>query len=153
MFQLEKAYAIARALMANKTALAQAWASAPFPANLVAVAKVALESGAIVSAISGIRPIGQAHDGIMSVPKSGTWNLEKGERVLPKHTAKAMDAKLDSLGNGGNQINITVNVDNNGNSQTTGDSHKEAKSLADNIKAVVLQTLTKERKQGGLLYG
>lgn len=153
MFQLEKAYAIARALMANKTALAGAWASAPFPANLVAVAKVALESGAIVSAISGIRPIGQAHDGIMSVPKSGTWNLEKGERVLPKHTAKAMDAKLDSLGNGGNQINITVNVDNNGNSQTTGDSHKEAKSLADNIKAVVLQTLTKERKQGGLLYG
>lgn len=153
MFQLEKAYAIARALMANKTALAQAWASAPFPANLGAVAKVALESGAIVSAISGIRPIGQAHDGIMSVPKSGTWNLEKGERVLPKHTAKAMDTKLDSLGNGGNQINITVNVDNNGNSQTTGDSHKEAKSLADNIKAVVLQTLTKERKQGGLLYG
>lgn len=98
IFAIEKGMALARIILANKTALAQAWASAPFPANLGAVAKVALESGALVSAVNTIKPvIGQAHDGIMSVPKSGTWNLEKGERVLPKHTAQNLDRTLANL--------------------------------------------------------
>lgn len=151
IFGLEKAYAISRILLQNKVALANAWASAPFPANLGAVAKVVAESGMLVSAVNAIKPIGQAHDGIMSVPKSGTWNLEKGERVLPRHTAKALDDKLDSVGNGTNQINIHINIDNNGNEQSPSNAQGTAKILADNIKAVVLQTLHQEKKQGGLL--
>lgn len=152
MFALEKGMAVARILIANKTALAQAWASAPFPANMGAVGKVLLESGAIMAAVKAVSPIGQAHDGIMSVPKSGTWNLEKGERVLPKHTAKAMDKKLETIGTAGNQINITVNVDANGNSQTQG-AEGFGKRMADGVKATVLDILRQERRQGGLLYG
>lgn len=109
IFALEKGMAIARIILANKTALAQAWASAPFPANMGAVAKVALESGALVSAVNAIKPvIGQAHDGIMSVPKSGTWNLEKGERVLPRHTAQNLDNTLNRL-NGRGETKVIIN--------------------------------------------
>ena len=53
--------------------------------------------------------VGQAHDGIMSVPESGTWNLQKGERVLPEYTAKRLDRTLDDVskkGNGGGNVNI-----------------------------------------------
>lgn len=98
IFALEKGMALSRIWLDNKVALAKAWASAPFPRNLPIVAKVAIETGALASAVNAINPIiGQAHDGIMSVPKSGTWNLEKGERVLPKHTAQNLDNTLANL--------------------------------------------------------
>lgn len=154
IFALEKGMAIARIILANKTALAQAWASAPFPANLGAVAKVAVESGALVSAVNAIKPvIGQAHDGIMSVPKSGTWNLEKGERVLPKHTAQNLDNTLDRLQGGGSSqvINISVTVNNDGGDVQS--SHNLGKNLGNAIKLVVQSELQKEKRQGGLLYG
>ena len=152
IFAMEKGMALASVLLANKKAIANAWASAPFPQNLPAVAKTAMETGAIAAAVNAIRPvIGQAHDGIMSVPKSGTWNLEKGERVLPRHTAKALDDKLDSMGSGG--INITINVSSDGSSAADAQGATQtAKAMADRIKAVVLDTLRQERKQGGLLY-
>lgn len=152
IFALEKGMAIARIILANKTALAQAWASAPFPANLGAVAKVALESGALVSAVNAIKPvIGQAHDGIMSVPKSGTWNLEKGERVLPRHTAQNLDNTLNRLQGGGQVINVSVTVNaNNGDVQA---DEIMGKRMGDAIKLAVQSELQKERRQGGLLYG
>ncbi|MFB6349488.1 tape measure protein [Moraxella sp. ZJ142] len=154
IFAMEKGMALARILLANKEALAKAWASAPFPANLGAVAKVALESGALVAAVNAIKPVvGQAHDGIMSVPKSGTWNLEKGERVLPKHTAKALDKKLDSIGgSGGTAINISVTVNSNGSSDVQSDA-QTGKSFGNAIKAAVQNELMRQRRQGGMLYG
>lgn len=109
MFAIEKGFAIARSIMAIQTAIAQASAN-PFPMNLGAMATVASQVASIVSNIQAVRmPIGQAHDGIMSVPKSGTWNLEKGERVLPKHTAKALDDRLDKFDKKGNTPNIIIN--------------------------------------------
>lgn len=108
IFGLEKAYAISRILLQNKVALANAWASAPFPANLGAVAKTLAQTGALASAVNAIKPIGQAHDGIMSVPKSGTWNLEKGERVLPKHTAQNLDNTLNRL-QGRGETKVIIN--------------------------------------------
>lgn len=110
MFAIEKGFAIAKSIMAIKATMASTAMSLPFPANLGAMAKVASQMASIVSNIQAVRmPIGQAHDGIMSVPKSGTWNLEKGERVLPKHTAKALDDRLDKFDKKGNTPNIIIN--------------------------------------------
>lgn len=153
MFAMEKGMAIARSIMAIQTAIAQAAAN-PFPINLSAMATVASQVGSIVSNIRAVQmPVGQAHDGIMSVPKSGTWNLEKGERVLPKHTAKALDKKLDSMGNGGtvNNISVNVSVDSNGGDVTS--DHAFGKRLGDIIKTTVQQELMREKRQGGMLYG
>ena len=109
MFAVEKGVNIARSLMAINTGIAMAAAN-PFPMNLGAMVSVAAATASIVNDIMAIKnPVGQAHDGIMSVPESGTWNLQKGERVLPEHTAKRLDRTLDDVskkGNGGGNVNI-----------------------------------------------
>lgn len=109
MFAVEKGVNIARSLMAINTGIAMAAAN-PFPMNLGAMVSVAAATASIVSDLMAIKnPVGQAHDGIMSVPESGTWNLQKGERVLPEDTAKSLDRTLDDVskkGNGGGNVNI-----------------------------------------------
>lgn len=157
IFGLEKTYAISRILLQNKVALANAWASAPFPANLGAVAKTLAQTGALASAVNAIKPIGQAHDGIMSVPKSGTWNLEKGERVLPRHTAKALDDKLNSMGNG-KAVNVIIH--NHSNAQATVEQQPNGdvlvmidKMLDAKVDTKVNQRFIQARRQGGELYG
>ncbi|UNU74104.1 tape measure protein [Moraxella nasovis] len=153
LFAFEKAMALKRILVANQTTLAQAWASAPFPANLGAVAVAAAKSGALVAALNAISaPVGQAHDGIMSVPKSGTWNLEKGERVLPKHTAQNLDRTLNNLQGGGTVVNVNVTVNSDGTSDTK-TSHELGKGFGNAIKLAVQTELQKQRRQGGLLHG
>lgn len=44
--------------------------------------------------------MGMAHDGIMSVPKTGTWLLEKGERVTTAETSAKLDGMLDRAAKG-----------------------------------------------------
>lgn len=151
MFAIEKGFAIARSIMAIQTALANASASGPFPANLGMMATVASQVASIVSNIkSVVMPVGQAHDGIMSVPKSGTWNLEKGERVLPRHTAKALDDKLDKIGNGGNHI--TVNQHFVINSDGTSTDDKDSQSLLGNAFDNVMRAfLIRECRQNGII--
>lgn len=152
MFAIEKGFAIARSIMAIQTALANASASGPFPANLGMMATVASQTANIISAIkSVVMPVGQAHDGIMSVPKSGTWNLEKGERVLPRHTAKALDDKLASMSNGGGQVvinqHITINAD--GSHDVRDDSKNQ---MGQALKTGVLAIVHGEMRQGGSIY-
>lgn len=100
LFAIEKGFAIAQSAIAIKTAVAKAMAAGVTPIDRAVFVGQAIAQGAsIMNALKSIAmPVGQAHDGIMSVPKSGTWNLEKGERVLPAHTAKAMDKKLEQGG-------------------------------------------------------
>lgn len=159
MFAIEKGFAIARSIMAIQTALANASASGPFPANLGMMATVASQTANIISAIkSVVMPVGQAHDGIMSVPKSGTWNLEKGERVLPRHTAKALDDKLDKIGNGGRPVNVVIN---NYSGEKTdvqqmpnGDMMVTiGKMISHTVDAKLNQRFIQARRQGGELYG
>lgn len=141
MFAVEKGVAIARSVMAIQQAIALASAN-PFPMNLGAMATVASQVGSIVSNIRAVQmPVGQAHDGIMSVPKSGTWNLEKGERVLPRHTAKALDAKLDSMGSGGGRaVNVTVH-------NYSGEPTKVETDQNGDIRLIVGEELSKQLPQ------
>lgn len=159
MFAIEKGFAIARSIMAIQTALANASASGPFPANLGMMATVASQVASIVSNIkSVVMPVGQAHDGIMSVPKSGTWNLEKGERVLPRHTAKALDDKLDKIGTGDRPVNVVIN---NYSGEKTdvqqmpnGDMMVTiGKMISHTVDAKLNQRFIQARRQGGELYG
>ena len=109
MFAVQKAAAIAQSIVAIQTGIAQA-AAVPWPTNLAAMASVASATAGIIGNITsvGLNLSGQAHDGIMSVPSDGTWNLEKGERVLPSDTAARLDAQLSRIerGGGGTVVNI-----------------------------------------------
>ncbi|STY99048.1 Phage-related minor tail protein [Moraxella lacunata] len=158
MFAMEKGMALARVLLQNKVALANAWSSAPFPKNLPIVAKTAIETGALSGAISAIKPvIGQAHDGIMSVPKSGTWNLEKGERVLPRHTAQNLDRTLNNLQGRGETkviINNYTGEKTDVQQMPNGDMMVTIGKMVDNkVNATVNQRFIQARRQGGELYG
>lgn len=155
MFAIEKGYALQSAWLKSKKAVLDAYADTPGSVwnKAWAAAKAAADTGLMAAAIAAVQaPIGQAHDGIMSVPKSGTWNLEKGERVLPAHTAKAMDKKLEQSGSG--EVNITINVDAQGNSTMDAqNANQMSRQLANTIKAVVQGELRREQRQGGLFSG
>ena len=109
LFATQKAFAVAQAGMNSWKAASSAYADTPGTVwqKLAAGGMAVAKGGQFVTMINAIKSpaIGQAHDGIMSVPKSGTWNLEKGERVLPKHTAAAMDKTLANANSGGVQVN------------------------------------------------
>lgn len=153
IFAMEKGFAIARSIIAIQSAIAQAAAN-PFPMNLGAMAAVASQTASIIGNIRAIAmPIGQAHDGIMSVPQSGTWNLQKGERVLPKHTAKALDDKLLSMGEHDRTAqNIAINVTVNQESIDIQSQQRFGKDLASAIATAIQAELRKQKRQGGMLY-
>lgn len=113
----------ATALIANAQATA-------FQASLAAFASTAaipivgpiLAPGAAASAAAFAAPLvagvassalaGMAHDGIDSVPETGTWLLQKGERVTTAETSAKLDKTLDSVANGvpSNKGSTTVNL-------------------------------------------
>ena len=109
MFAASKAFAIAEATLNMFQAISQA-GTLPFPANLAAMAVVAGQMATIVSSITSV---GMAHDGIDSVPQSGSWLLEKGERVTTANTSKKLDKTLDRIQNdqqfgGGGDTSINI---------------------------------------------
>jgi len=113
-FVAQKAAAIAQATLAIQAGMAEA-AKNPWPANLAAIASVAAATAGIISSISAV---GMAHDGIDSVPETGTWLLQKGERVTTAATSAKLDATLErvardtsTVGGAGdnNEFNFNVN--------------------------------------------
>ncbi|OHX20512.1 tape measure protein [Chromobacterium sphagni] len=86
MFAASKAFAIADSIIKIQQAVAGAAASAPFPANLGAMASVVSATAGLVSSISSTNLSGMAHDGIDNIPREGTWLLDKGERVVDRRT-------------------------------------------------------------------
>lgn len=96
MFAVQKAAAIAQSMVAIQTGIALAAAN-PFPANLAAMASVAAATASIVGNIGAI---GMAHDGIDSIPETGTWILEKGERVTTAETSAKLDKTLSDIQQG-----------------------------------------------------
>ncbi|MDT4838488.1 hypothetical protein FQZ97_722460 [compost metagenome] len=116
LFLAEKAAAIARSTIAIQEGIALAAAN-PFPLNLAAMASVAAATAGLVGNIAAV---GMAHDGIDSVPATGTWLLEKGERVTTAETSAKLDSTLDRVqadiaasGGGRRTVNnITINQPN-----------------------------------------
>ncbi|SXJ08450.1 phage tail tape measure protein, lambda family [Klebsiella pneumoniae] len=86
------------------------------PAAMAAAAAV---TEPMVAAISAASLSGMAHDGVDSVPETGTWLLQKGERVTTAKTSAKLDATLDRVANqstgGGAIYSPTINIPINGN--------------------------------------
>ncbi|OJH86089.1 phage tail tape measure protein [Serratia marcescens] len=116
------ANAQATALQAQLAAFAS---TAAIPIVGPALAPAAMATAAtitepMVAAISAAGLSGMAHDGIDAVPETGTWLLQKGERVTTAGTSAKLDATLDRVGRdantGGNVpfapvTHLTVNGD------------------------------------------
>lgn len=86
------------------------------PAAMAAAAAI---TEPMVAAISAASLSGMAHDGIDAVPETGTWLLQKGERVTTAATSAKLDATLDRVANqstgGGAIYSPTITIPINGN--------------------------------------
>ncbi|HAS0744786.1 TPA: phage tail tape measure protein [Enterobacter hormaechei] len=83
-----------------------------------AMATAAAVTAPLVAAVGTSALAGMAHDGIDSVPETGTWLLQKGERVVTSQTSAKLDETLDRVNqqstHGANfspVINMNVNGD------------------------------------------
>ncbi|GEM_PF-538690 len=152
MFALEKSYALAKVLMnAPKTAsdAYSAMAGIPYigPALGVAAAAAALSYQAVQA--SGIRSVslsGMAHDGIDSIPREGTWLLDKGERVVDRRTnADLKDYLAGGGGQGGGKgdmhVHQTLNIN--------GDVSPQTVELIQNSQRQVFEELARDAKMNG----
>lgn len=54
----------------------------------------------MAAAVAGLTLSGMAHEGIDSIPQTGTWLLEKGERVTTAETSAKMDRVLEDIRSG-----------------------------------------------------
>lgn len=89
----------------------------PTVASGAAIAAAAAAGVLMVGVSSALS--GQAHDGIDSVPETGTWLLQKGERVTTAKTSAKLDATLDRVATqstGGGAVyapNIPISINGN----------------------------------------
>lgn len=51
----------------------------------------------LVAGVGASALAGMAHDGIDSVPETGTWLLQKGERVVTSQTSAKLDETLNRV--------------------------------------------------------
>lgn len=86
---------------ATGTAMAAAYAPAAAMASLASFGANAAPAAAAITSTTGLASslalVGMAHDGIDSVPREGTWLLQKGERVTTAGTSAKLDKTLDDI--------------------------------------------------------
>ncbi len=68
----------------------------PFLAPAAMGAALAVTSP-LAAAVSAAALAGMAHDGIDSIPQTGTWLLQKGERVTTANTSAKLDSVLERI--------------------------------------------------------
>lgn len=152
-FAVEKAYAIGKALINVPKSYSDAYAAVvgipivgPALAPAAGVAAAAAQV-AQAAAIGNINMTGMAHDGIESIPKTGTWLLEKGERVTTAETSAKLDAVLNDIRTGQHSGNVTVHNYGNDRVRTERDASGDLRVI---IEAVEKDFATKVATGKGL---
>jgi hypothetical protein len=125
-------------------------ALAPAAALTAAAATAPMVAGVASAALSGM-----AHDGIDSVPETGTWLLQKGERVTTAETSAKLDQTLNNIqgGNSGGNIEfhapVTVQAQPGMSDQ---EARNQGNAISDAIEQRMGQFLDREMRQGGRLW-
>lgn len=163
MFIASKAASIAQAIINTEIAATRALAELGPVAGPPMAATMRGLGYASVGLIAATALTGMAHSGIDQVPREGTWLLDKGERVLSPRQNSDLTSYLKKAntvpagaGGGGQpiQINVEVNIANDGTAQTNvdGAGQQQGRQLAEAVGGYVQQALVREMRQGGLLW-
>ncbi|WP_313128744.1 hypothetical protein [Pseudescherichia vulneris] len=96
-FAVSKGIAIAQSMINIQQGASEAM-KLGWPMGIPAGLKVISEGSRILSTIRGTKIQGQAHDGWDSLPSTGTYNLEKGERVVGKSLNQDLTKYLSNQG-------------------------------------------------------
>ncbi|EJJ8278014.1 hypothetical protein NKB77_001645 [Salmonella enterica] len=158
LFSISKAFHLADVIMASQDAIAHAW-SLPFPENLAAVATTAAKTGLLTAAVQAVTMQGMAHDGIDSVPREGTWLLDRGERVVDRRTNADLKTYLAKKQEGARVSNVVVNsnssltVNNNGRDKDDEamDYAAMANNFGDRLTSRIKETVIDMMRDGGEL--
>lgn len=97
LFIASKAAAIAQAVINTEVAATKAMAEGGLIFGMPAATVIRAVGYASVGLIAGQTIAGMAHDGIDRVPETGTWLLQKGERVVTAQTSAKLDSTLESV--------------------------------------------------------
>ena len=113
----------------------------PFMAPAAAATAIAATTP-MVGAVASLSLAGMAHEGIDAIPETGTWLLEKGERVTTAETSAKLDKTLSDIQRGNSGQNIQVI--NNG-------PPMAARTQLDGDQIKVILDLAEERTAGSLM--
>ncbi|WP_313135542.1 phage tail length tape measure family protein [Stutzerimonas nitrititolerans] len=109
----------------------------------------------MVGAVASLSLAGMAHDGIDSIPQTGTWLLEKGERVTTAGTSAKLDKTLDEIkGKGGGGGGVTIHAPVTVEAQpgmSSADAQRQGTQIAKQFESVVMQVMAREKRPGGIL--
>lgn len=161
LFAISKAFALADSVLKLNQAIMGASVSAPFPANLAAMASIASSLGGVVSAISGAQFSGAYDSGGYIPPGKIGLVGELGPELVSgpanvtsrRRTAELFGAK----GEGGNvttnqvQVNVTIS-DGGTSSSASAEGAESVKQFGNLISIKVKETLIQESRQGGMLW-
>lgn len=162
MFLANKAAAFANAVVSAHEAATKAYAAYPDPIMGISVGAmvkgIGLANAGIIAA-TGLK--GMAHSGIDKVPETGTWLLEKGERVVTANTSARLDAILDDISrqkeNGSlnaqapvvhSTVSVVVNSDG---AVEERDEETGGNQISKVIEGKVVEVIVKELRPGGIL--
>lgn len=159
LFLASKAAAIAQTIISTEVAAAKALELGP----IMGIPAASLVRGlgyASVGMIAATSIAGMAHDGIDSVPKEGTWLLDKGERVVDRRTNADLKEYLAGKGGGGGggggtapQITIQAPVTIEAQSGASAEEARQfGREAAGAMTATAMSVLEKESRPGGLLW-
>ena len=150
LFAVEKGFAIAQSAMAIQQSVAKAMALG-FPQNIPVIGQAIAQGATLMGNIKSIAmPVGQAHDGIANVPREGTWILDKNERVVKADDNRKLSQFLDSGASKGGNVNVTVTVSMDGNSNVESNS-AYGKQIGQGLAAVVVSEVNKMTRPNGTL--
>lgn len=92
LWAAERSFSLASVFASNSVALAKAWGSAPFPANLPAVGITAAKTGVLQAALQAFNPKGFANGGYTGhgAKYEPAGVVHKGEGVLTQEEVKAL---------------------------------------------------------------
>ncbi|KYN90554.1 hypothetical protein ATY35_09695 [Vibrio cidicii] len=99
LFAAQKAAAIPSMIMATEEAATKALTLGPYAGPLMS-GFIRTMGYASVGIASGQAIAGMAHSGIESIPREGTWLLDKGERVYTNESARKLDSMYEQVSRG-----------------------------------------------------
>ncbi|MCE3114626.1 hypothetical protein LXD80_02265 [Enterobacter sp. ASE] len=142
-FAVSKGVAIAQAVINIQQGISEA-IKLGWPMGIAAGLKVAAQGAQLVSTIKGTTIQGQAHDGWDSLPSTGTYNLEKGERVVGKSLNQDLTKYLSNQDNSGTgDIKIDAPLIINSNGQI---SDSDFQKMCDKHADTIVQATRKSQK-------
>lgn len=114
-------------------------------AHLLAAGQATAAAGAFAGFLTGIR--GQAHDGMSSIPKEGTWILDGGERVVSAAQNKDLTSYLQNQQGSGPKA-VSVNIRNESGQELKISKSESQTDMSQTVIDIVIDGISRNR--GGL---